>query len=111
MAELTVQNIVLGTSLTPSFASAAAGGDTADNSGNMFLYVRNGGGSPITVTVDSLVNCNQGSDHDDATTVPAGSEEMIGPFPTGRFNDSSGEIGITYSDVTSVTIAAINLQR
>jgi hypothetical protein len=109
MAALTIQNVVLGTSLTPSFAAAEVGGDTFVNNGNTFLYAKNGSGGDITVTVDSLQACDQGHDHNDATVVPAGSEEMIGPFPVHRFNSAAGSASITYSGVTSLTIAAIKL--
>jgi hypothetical protein len=109
MAALTVQTASLGTSLTPTFAAAAAGGDTFANNGRTFLYVKNGSGAPITVTVNSLVSCNFGVDHDITITVPAGSEEMSGKFPVNRFNSSAGSASITYSDVTSLTIAAISI--
>lgn len=108
MAALTVQEISLTTSLTPSFVSADAGGDTFVNNGRTFLYIKNGGGSPITATVDSLVLCSQGFDHNIDIVVPAGSEEMCGPFNESRFNTVSSA-SISYSDVTSVTIAAIAL--
>jgi len=108
MAALTVQNIVLGTSLTPSFDATAAGGDTFVNNGSTFLYVRNSTGGSIDVTVDSQVNCNQGYDHDDVTSVPDGSEEMIGPFAQNRFNDSDGAASVSYS-ATGATIAVISL--
>ena len=109
MALLTVQNITQGTSLTPSYASAAAGGDTVINNGRTFLEILNGSGSPIVATVNSLVDCNQGTDHDIAITIPAGSEEMCGPFEPNRFNTSAGLMSITYDDVTTLTIAAISL--
>ena len=109
MAALTVQDITLTTSLTPTYASAAGGGDTFVNNGRTFLHILNGSGSPITATVDSLVACNQGTDHDVAITIPAGSEEMCGPFPAARFNSATGSVSVTYSDVTSLTIAAISL--
>ena len=43
MAELTVQQITeAGGAAT--YVSAAGGGDTADNNGNMFLHIKNGSG-------------------------------------------------------------------
>lgn len=111
MATLTVQNIALTTSLTPSFASADAGGDDFNNNGRTFIYIKNGGGSPITATVNSRVNCSYGFDHDVDITVPAGSEELCGPFNTSRFNNASSIASISYSDVTSVTVAVIALSN
>jgi hypothetical protein len=33
----------------------------------------------------------------------------LGPFPTNRFNDTNGEVSVTYSAATSVTVAAVTL--
>ncbi len=111
MAVITVQSIVAA-GLTPTFAAASSGGDTAINNGQMFLYVRNGHASAARqVTIDSLVNCDQGTDHNIVVSVPGGpSEEMIGPFQENRFSDPDGTgIQITYDDEADLTIAAIQL--
>lgn len=109
MAALTVQNITLSTSLTPTFANADVAGDSFINNGRTFLYIRNASGSPITATVDSLVDCSQGFDHDIVITIPAGSEEMCGPFNVSRFKSTAGVVDVAYSDVTTVTIAVLAL--
>ncbi len=109
MATLTVQQTDLDGTV-PSYVAAIGGGDEFLNDGRTMLHLKNGSGSPITVTVNSLVACNQGSDHDSITSVGAGAEAMIGPFNETRFNDSStGRAAITYSGVTSLTIAAIKV--
>lgn len=108
MAKLTVQQIARA-GLEPTFAAAAAGGDTFDNDGRTFFWVKNGDADELTVTIDSIVDCDQGFDHDPDVAIPAGEERLIGPFPTGRFNDSSGEVSATYDDETSVTVAAVKL--
>jgi hypothetical protein len=110
MAALTVQKIALGTSLTPTFAAAAAAGDTFVNDGRTFVYAKNGSGAPITITVNSLVNCSQGFDHDVTITVPAGSEECCGSFPPSRFNNSANAVSMTYSAHADLTVAAISLE-
>jgi hypothetical protein len=75
---------------------------------DVFLHVKNGGGGSITVTVDSVTPCNQGGDHDLAVAVPAAQERMIGPLPASRFaNATTGLVNITYSGVTTVTVAAL----
>lgn len=110
MAALTVQNITLTTSLTPSYTAAAAGGDTFVNNGRTFFQMVNGSGGAIVATFNSLTNCNQGHDHNIEVTIPAGSEEMVGPFPANRFNASDGTgVAVTYDGVTSLTVAAISL--
>ena len=84
--------------------AAAAGGDAFPNDGNTLLYVKNGGASPMTVTVDSVKLSNYGTDEDVAVTVAAGVEKVIGPFPVARFGRT---VSVTYSAVTTVTVAII----
>lgn len=108
MAVLTVQDISR-TGLNPSYASAAAGGDSFDNDGRTFVHVKNGSAGSITVTVNSQTACNYGFDHDETVSVPAGGERLIGPFPKERFNDADGRVKLSYSAVTSLTVAAIRL--
>jgi hypothetical protein len=108
VADLTVQTISL-PGLSPAFAAAAVGGDAFPNSGREYLHVKNGGGSEVTVTVDSQAACNQGYDHNAVVAVPASEERLIGPFPKARFNDANDKVQVAYSDVTSVTVAAVRL--
>lgn len=109
MATLSVQKISL-TGLGPAFVSASEGGDEFANSGRVFLHVKNGHTSDQTVTVNSLRICDLGYDHDAIVTVPAGEERLIGPFPRFRFNDPNGKVQVSYSGVTALTIAAIELE-
>ena len=96
IATLTVQTIVLA-GLFPTYAAAAAGGDEFANNGKTFFHCKNGGGTDITV------------DHDQAVIVSAGFDKMIGPFPTARFDNASARVAVSYSAVTSVTVAAITV--
>ena len=108
MAALTVQTVTnTGTEVT--YAAAAGGGDTFVNDGRTYLHVKNGGGSPITVTINSQENCNYGSDHNIAVIVANGSEKIIGFFSKKRFNNTGGAVEVTYSGVTTVTVAAVKV--
>jgi len=112
MAELTVQQITEAGGAA-SYEAAAGGGDTADNNGNMFLHIKNGGGGEITVTITAVTTSVDSGVYGDLTkanatiAVAAGTEAFIGGFAPAAFNDGNGEIAITYSGVTSVTIAAL----
>lgn len=108
MATLSVQKVGL-TGLAPTFAVASAGGDDFLNSGRVVLYVKNGGTSDQIVTVNSQTPCNYGFDHDVVVTVPASGERIIGPFAKQRFDDPNGKVQISYSGVTSVTVAALEV--
>ena len=110
MAALTVQNITLGTTLTPTFASAAELGDYFANTGKIFLYFKNANvGASRVITIASQVACSQGTTHNITVTVPASSEEMVGFFDVNRFNDLNGRVQITYTDHEDVTVAAISV--
>lgn len=108
MAALTVQAVSLA-GVVPSATAAAALGDTFVNDGRTFLKVINGAGAPINVTIDSVINCDQGEDHNVVVAVANGTTRYIGPFPPDRFNNASGAVSVTYSAVTSITVGAFRV--
>lgn len=110
MALLPTQSIT-SAGLTPTTTAASGGGDTvapasvADD--RTMLYVLNGGGSPITVTVADPGKTPAGnSGTAPAISVAAGAASYI-PIPPGAINPSTGLASITYSAVTTVTVAAL----
>ena len=107
MATLSVQNSVI-TGLVPTYTAVAAS-DVFANDGRTVIYIKNAGGSPDVVAIDSLVACNQGSDHDGGASVTNGTERVFGPFDPTRFNNSNGQVTVTNSFLTSVTCAVIRL--
>lgn len=88
-----------------TMAAATGAGDSFTNDGNTLLVVNNGSAGAITVTVDAVSACSFGFDHDASVSVAAGATEYIGPFPKNRFGST---VGVTYSSVTSVTVAAVS---
>lgn len=89
-----------------STAAAAGGGDSFANTGQEVLYVNNGGGSPITVTITAQnTKYLQETVSNRTVSVTNGTAQFIGPFPPAIFNDANGLVQITYSGVTSVTVA------
>jgi hypothetical protein len=108
MATLATQQIVPG-GVAPTYAAAAGGGDQFVPDKDTFLHVKNGSGGSLNVTVAVPGNERYGVATADLTVaVPAAGERMIGPFPADAFGDPalSGNAGITYSGVTSLTIGA-----
>ncbi len=79
------------------------------NDGRTFIRIVNGGGSPTTVTINTPGNRGGNAIADRAVVVTNGTEQNIGPFPPSIYNDSNGDINITLSFVTTVTIAALHL--
>ena len=108
MGLLTVAEISrAGTALT--LVAATSPSNWFPNTGRTYAHVRNGSASPITVTIDSVRRCDQGFDHDEIVSVPAGGDRLLGPFPPERFNNADGRVTISYSAVTTVTVGAFNL--
>lgn len=104
MAQLAPQKVSqAGVAVT--YGAAGAGGDTFPISRRRTLRVKNGSGAGITVTVHAQKACNQGVTHDLAVTVGAGAEKVIGPLDYDRFADEDGYAHVTYSAVTTVTVA------
>lgn len=110
MAALTIQELNK-SGVTISYAAAAGGGDEFANNGKTFLHVKNGGGSPINVTIASQVDDPPpGTAASNVVIAVAnGAEKMIGPFNQNGYNDTDGNVQVTYSGVTSVTVAAISV--
>lgn len=107
MATLTLQQIGLAGNVV-SYTAAGGSGDVFSPGDHTFLKVKNGSGSPITATVNSVQLCNQGFDHDLAVAVAAGAEVEIGPLPAGRFSQTDGLVHVSYSATTSVTVAVVS---
>lgn len=110
MATLTVQTVDYnGDAL--SFTSCDSGGDEFDNSsGRVMIIIQNDDGSSHTATIASQAECNQGFTHNIDITVASGGEQQIaGFFGKGRFNDANDLVQITYDDVTSMSIAVVQV--
>lgn len=114
MATLTTQTVTrAGSVITP--VTAAGGGDAMACGSGMMLEVVNGGGSPITVTLN--VPAARTYEPNVAITSPAvsvtnGTTKWFGPIDAQTFTDpTTGLCTITYSGVTSVTVAAVQLTQ
>jgi hypothetical protein len=105
MATLTTQQ-VLQAGAAPTTQAAAGGGDKITPGDNVWLEVTNGGGSPITVTVNCVTPSNYGTDEDLVVSVTNGTTRRIGPIDARRFAAADGLAAIAYSGVTTVTVAA-----
>lgn len=111
MATLTVQTPGEDGGMTTT--AADAGGDVFPNGGSdVYLYVENGGGGSITVTVTAQKTSTTKDGFGPVTkadgggSVGAGAFDIFGPYPSTAFNNASGQVAVTYSGVTSVVVAA-----
>lgn len=110
MAVLTVQQAALA-GLTPTYAAAAVAGDSFPNDGRTVLHVKNTNAAARTVTVASQKTATAGlAPANNAVVVPLTvGDKIIGPFDASVWNDVNGNVQITYSVETGVTIAAIRV--
>ncbi len=107
MATLTPVKL-LNTGVLQTLTAAAAGGDQFANRGKTFFVVTNVSGGPETLTFDSpaIDKFGVGPDasHDIAVVVATATTVYIGPFSSARFNDSNGNVQVTYTSETGITV-------
>lgn len=106
MAVLTVTTLSR-TGILDSLSAASAGGDLLPNTGKEWIEVANGGGSSINVTITGYVDGVAVTAQ--TVAVANGTRRKIGPFPPQPYNNTSNQVAIGYSAVTSVTVGAFGL--
>ncbi|WP_337187596.1 hypothetical protein [Phenylobacterium sp.] len=98
--------------IAPTYNAANSGGDTFLNDGRTYVHIKNGSGGSLTVTFASVASYTDNALgtitlSNLAVAVPAGAERIVGFFPLARFNDVNGRVSMTYSGVTSLTVAVV----
>jgi hypothetical protein len=110
MANITPVNPDAAGSVSVTPAAATAGGDTVvgvSQYKEVYLVVHNGGGSAITVSPTPVVPCSQNTVHAAVPVSCPAAKDTYVPVPTNCVDPVTGNAGVTYSGVTSVTVAAI----
>lgn len=95
--------------LSSALPQAPAASNTWANTGNEIVFVRNASAGSITVTFVSNKTVKDGSGtsltvEDRAVTVAAGETKACGPFPPNIYNDSFGDLTVTFSAFVTVTV-------
>lgn len=106
VAVLTSQQVThAGLSSTAGMVAATpTTGDKFQPGANVWLDVNNASGVSVTVTVDSKVPSNYGTDSDVVKVIPAGERHEIGPFPAQRFAGTDGLADVVCAPAASVTL-------
>lgn len=109
MAQLVVYPIDrIGTSdLTTILVAAAVGGDSFAITGQEFLVISNGSGSPITVTMAITQTVDGEAVTNRTYVVAAGHVVVLGGFNPSIYADTNGLLQLTYSGVTTLKVAII----
>lgn len=112
MATITTINEINSTGLaTLSFSAASVGGDKYPNVGNSFVVIVNSSEATSVITfaaqTTSFDSPIYGPAVKNSTTisVAAGRTAYVGPMEGQAFNDVDGNVNLTYSSHTGVTIA------
>lgn len=111
MATLTV-NTINRAGFQDALVAATGGGDAVACSMDTWIEVNNGGGSPITVTlnVPAAITANNETISNRTVSVTNGTRKKIGPINPLLYQDPTTNLcSITYSAVTSVTVGAFNM--
>lgn len=117
MATLTVLSMTNLGSLK-ALVAATGGGDQFANPTDerTYLEVANGGGGSITVTITAQNTSFPGGPNVGTLTasnaggaVVNGTTRVFGPFPARIYNDANGNVQVTYSGVTTVTVQALRI--
>lgn len=106
MATLVAQDVrgVSGKAIT--YAAATVGGDKAPVGDDLFLFVKNASGGSINVTLAATGLAFNGQALPNTVIAVAIGDRMI-PLSRDYRADSDGLAAITYSAVTTVTVAVI----
>ena len=111
MATLTVQASPEAGGMT--MAAAAAGGDVFPNDGKTLFFVIARAARTVTATAQDTSATVPGfgacTKADVVQAVEINTMDAMGPFPTTAFNNSSGQVAITYSDEADLTVAAVRV--
>lgn len=109
MAVITPQAVNRNAAIEPTYNVVEATGDLIANSGgDTVIHVKNGGASPTTVSANATKSCDAGQLHNFSLVVPAGEEKV--QLLNSRLNNSSGQVPLSYTESTSVTIFAYTVK-
>ena len=112
MALISSQSIVE-EGLAVTLTALAATSNTFTNSGKEFIYIENGGGGDVTLTVVTQVTSVDNELYGELTKgnsvvlVGAGTIAMVGPFPVTPYNGTDAAVTFTVTSTTSVNVAIL----
>lgn len=107
MATLLVKNSVGAAGLALAPTAADGTGNTAPTGSGVFLFVKNGSGSSMTVTLAYPNKYDGDQTVSGRTTAVAAAAETVIPLRDVYRDPATGLATITYSLATSVTVAVV----
>ncbi len=111
MATLTVYDSPEAGGVT--FAAASNGGDVFANDGKTLFVIVATAARTVTATAQDTTATVPGfgacTKADAVQAVEINTTDVMGPFPTTAFNNSSGQVAITYDDEANLSVAAVRV--
>ena len=104
---------ILASGLTTSYNASLSASDTylIPNDGATFLHFKKTGAGSCTVTIATNGSYKGLAIADQTATVPATTGDvMVGPFPTNPYNNSAGQVAVTLSNITGLSMAAYRIR-
>jgi hypothetical protein len=113
MATLTVNTVTqAGFRDDNALVAAAGGGDAFAPGADTFVRINNAGGGAITATFATPGTVGGLAIADGGGSVTNAQSRIFGPFPPELYQDpTTGLVTLTYSGVTSVTVAPFKIPR
>lgn len=93
------------TGITESLSAASGDGHSFTNTGDEFVIVTNDYTDTVTMTVVTGGTIGGLAIADVDVAVAAGATAIVGPFQTGIFNQSSGDIYLNWNAAVTSTVA------
>lgn len=108
---VTPQKLLKG-GVTPSYTGSLSTGNTYQvrNSGRTLIHLKKSGAGECIATIATPKTVDGLAVAEQTITVPASTGDKIaGPFSPNLFNNGDGDLEITFSEITGLTIAAFEL--
>mgnify|MGYP003131932833 CR=1 FL=1 len=118
MADITTVNNITESGLgNLTFSTATESGDKFENNGKYMVVVKNAGEESVTVTftaqTTTFVSPTYGtaSISNKTLVIAGGRTGYICSLPVNAFNNSDGDVVMTYSQVTNVSVAICSVSN
>ncbi len=118
MATITAINTINSTGLaTLSYTASSGEGDKFPNTGNYYVSIKNASASTMTVTFVAQVTSfdspvyGPAVKNNSALSIAGGRTGWIGPLSPNAFNDTDGNVNITYTSATNISVAICVFQK
>ncbi len=118
MATINTINTINSTGLANLTYTASSGeGDKFPNNGNQYVAIKNASVSAMTVTFATQVTSFNSPVYGPAVksnstlTIAGGRTGWIGPLSPNAFNDTDGNVNITYTSATNISVAICVFQK